>query len=135
MLDAAVLPDGASEVPSLPGSAFSEPALSIACTPLVDETRYWEVPVSIQAAQAFLIANAPSWIPNKASGSAGDATEPTTSLFVSGSVQGPGWNDSDQLVFVVAYLADGSTGIRVDAEVTPPGSSCISVPGAASVPG
>jgi hypothetical protein len=126
MLDAAVLPAGASPIVSLPDAVFSEPGQSIACTPLVDETSYWEIPVTAQAVAAFLVANAPSWIPNTLSGSAGNANGGTTSLIVGDSVRGSGWNPSDQLVFVVADLGSGSAGLRVDAEVVPPGSACLS---------
>lgn len=129
MLDAVIVPMGASQTASLPGTVFTEPGESIACTPLVDETTYWEASgTPAQAAAAFLAADAPSWIPNKLNGSGGDVSGGTTTYFVVGdSVLGPGWNGDDRLVFVIADLGNGSTGIRGDAEVIPPGSACLSM--------
>jgi hypothetical protein len=110
----------------LPGFVFSVPGQEPACTPLVDKTSYWETSGSLQAVAAYLVANAPSWIQNEGSGGGGNVGEGTTYSIVFDTVRGSGWNSGDQLVFVIADLTDGSVGIRVDAEVIPPGSACIS---------
>src|SRR5262249_45115999 len=44
MLDAAVVPPGSVQVIFLPGAVFAQPSQEPACTPLIDQTRYWMVP-------------------------------------------------------------------------------------------
>ena len=123
MLDAAIIPPGAVQVPSLPGSVFAQPFQHPACTPLVDEARYWEVPGNPQDIASFLKAHTPSWIPNSGSGSGGPSSKPTF-YGVFDVPRAKGWSSSAQLDFTVAALRGRTTGIRADAEVIPPRSSC-----------
>jgi hypothetical protein len=45
MLDAAVVPPGSVPVLFLPGAVFAQPSEEPACAPLIDQVRYWIVPV------------------------------------------------------------------------------------------
>lgn len=130
MLDAAIIPPGAVQVPSLPGSVFAQPFQHPACTPLVDEARYWKVPGNPRNIASFLKVHAPSWIPNSGSGSGGPSGKPTF-YGVFDVPRAKGWSSSAQLDFTVAALRGGATGIRADAEVIPPRSSCARSGGAA----
>jgi len=132
MLDAAILPSGAQEVASLPGSIFAQPSLQPGCDPLVDETLYWQVSGAPQDVASFLAAHAQSWMSSPGSGQGGNVNGGPTSYFVFDSPKGTDWNSSDMLDFTVAGLPTGETGIRADAEVVPPGSSGVSAGGPSS---
>ncbi len=125
MLDAAIVPSGAQQVASLPGTAFAQPGQHPACNPLVGETRYWQVSGAPQDVAAFLAAHAPSWITNSGTGQSGNNGENTSYIVFDTPAGDTGWNSSNTLVFTIAALPEG-TGIRADAEVIPPGSSCVS---------
>ena len=95
MLDAVILPSGALQVASMPGSSFAQPSLQPGCDPLIDETRYWQVSDTPQDVASFLAAHAPPWISNAGSGQSGNVNGGPTSYIVFDSPKGPGWDVSD----------------------------------------
>jgi len=124
MLDAAILPAGAAEVAALPGHVFSEPFEEPACHPLTDEVRYWVVPGGPADVAAFLTAHAPWWLPGDGTGSLAGSGGGVISYDVTDTPRSRGRGTSAALVFTVAALSGGVTGIRADAEVVPPGAEC-----------
>jgi hypothetical protein len=134
MLDAAVVPPGAEQVATLPGSVFAQPAEEPACSPLTDKARYWVVPGDPADAAAFLKAHAPSWLPNDGTGWLGTTGGETISYEVMDTPRGKSFGAPAGLDFTIAAISGGMTGIRADAEVVPPGAVCTSA-GAAAGPG
>ena len=124
MLEAVIVPAGAVRVPRLPGTAFAEPSVEPACTPLTDDARYWAVPGSPADVAAFLAAHTPRWLPNDGTGSLVTAAGEPISYTVSDAPQDSGLASAAELNFTVAALPGGLTGIRADAEVPPADAVC-----------
>lgn len=122
LLDAVLVPPASTEVSGLPGKIFSRPTQEPACQPLIDNTRFWEVPGHPQQVANYLYSHTSSWVPNHGGGSQSDGER-----LVNDVPQGPGWSQSkDQLDFVIAALSNGESGIRADGEVVPTYARCIS---------
>jgi hypothetical protein len=123
LIEAATLPVGSTRVNNLPGTEFTKPGISPGCARLVDKARYWKSPGTPATVAVFLKKHPPAWAPTEQTGTSGSGSL-ITSYIVSDSPDMGGWARSDMLVFVVAGLAHGGTGIRVDAEVVPKGAPC-----------
>ncbi len=129
MLDAIIVPFGAVRVPLLPGTAFAQPSVEPACTPLTDDARYWVVPGSPSDVADFLAAHAPRWLPNDGTGSLITAGGERISYTVSDAPRHRSLAPAAELTFTVAALPGGMTGIRADAEVPPADAVCSSSDG------
>jgi hypothetical protein len=125
LLDAAVLPRGAVQVPALPGQVFAQPSEEPACDPLTDAVRYWTVPGGPAQAAAFLQTHAPAGLTNDGTGSLlSTSSGETVSYDVTDAPPGRGFGSPAGLDFTVAALPDGMTGIRADAELVPANANC-----------
>src|SRR5215813_4092213 len=120
MLDAAVVPPGSVQVIFLPGAVFAQPSQEPACTPLIDQTRYWMVPGDPQDIAAFLRAHAPPGIPNNGTGQLSTTGGQPISYDVLDAERGKSGGFPAELDLTVAALGAGVAGIRADAEVVPP---------------
>jgi hypothetical protein len=123
MLDAVIVPAGAVRVARLAESAFAQPSVEPACTPLTDDARYWTVPGSPADVAAFLAAHAPAWLPNDGTGSLTSGGQPV-SYSVDDAPRNSSLASPAELNFTVAALTGGMTGIRADAEVAPADAVC-----------
>jgi hypothetical protein len=139
MVDAVNLPPGATEVSSLEGSNFSEPWTHEACSPLVDQVRFWTVPGAPQAVFTYISNRAPSWIPNQSSANPGPQSSEDY-YGVEGEATAPGWTDEsppydeNELVVTIASTGNGSTGIRADGLAVPATGECSSSGGGSGNP-
>jgi hypothetical protein len=124
MLDAAVVPPGSVPVFFLPGAVFAQPSQEPACTPLIDQARYWVVPGDPQDIAAFLRAHAPAGIPNSGEGELSTADGQTISYDVFDAEPGNSEVSPANLDITVAALGAGMAGIRADAEVVPADATC-----------
>jgi hypothetical protein len=129
MLDAIIVPAGAVRVSGLPGTAFAQPSVEPACSPLTDDVRYWVVPGSPADVAAFLAAHTPRGLPNDATGSLVLAAGQAISYTVSDAPQDSRLASPAELNFTTAALPGGMTGIRADAEVAPADAVCASSDG------
>ena len=124
---------------ALPGQFLGEPFQRPICEPLIDLTRRWVMRGDPAEFAAFLTAHAPSWIPNSGTGEAGQGptASPTSAYGVIDMVRAVSLNGvgSPTLVFTVASIGGGETGIRADAQVLPPNAVCVRAGGPASLPG
>ena len=129
LLDAVVAPPGSARVHTLEGTSFAEPFYSLDCRPgLVDRTRYFIVASNAYEVALYLDSHMPSWIVS--SGGIGRASQRgvVETYGVQATPVGRGWDSHDELVFDVAPLGNGQTGVRADAQVLPPGTGCTSDP-------
>ena len=124
MLAAAIVPAGAVQVPFLPGSVFVQPSEQPACSPLIDEARYWVVAGDPAGVAAFLKAHPPSGLVNAGTGWLGSTGGQTISYEVADAPRGTSFGAPAGLDFTVAALPGGLTGIRADAELVPPDAGC-----------
>jgi hypothetical protein len=124
MLDAAIVPPGSVQVFSLPGGVFAQPSQQPACTPLIDQTRYWMVPGDPQHIASFLREHPPPGIPNNGAGWLSTAGGQTISYDVTDAERGNNAGSPAELDFTVAALGAGMAGIRADAEVVADGATC-----------
>jgi hypothetical protein len=88
MLDAVIVPRGAVQVSSLPGSVFAQPSGEPACTPLTDQVRYWVVRGDPAGVAAFLKARTPSQLSNVGTGWLGTTGGETISCEVMDAPRG-----------------------------------------------
>jgi hypothetical protein len=127
MLEAVVVPPGSDHVRYLPGAALDQPSQYPACSPLVDESRLWQVAGDPQSVVSYLRTHPPAGIPYDISEQEGVLSSPMFTL--AGQPNGPGWNSPDdayELVLTIAAVGSDRTGIRADGEVVPPGAACTS---------
>jgi hypothetical protein len=124
MLDAAIVPAGAVRVSRLPGSAFARPSVEPACTPLTDDTRYWQVAGNAGDVAAFLAAHTPRWLPNDGTGLLVTSGREPISYSVTDAPHERGPASAAELSFTVAALPGGMAGIRADAEVPGADATC-----------
>jgi len=134
MLDAAVVPPGSVQVIFLPGAVFAQPSQEPACTPLIDQTRYWMVPGDPQDIAAFLRAHAPPGIPNNGTGQLSTTGGQPISYDVLDAERGKSGGFPAELDLTVAALGAGTAGIRADAEVVPADATCTYSGGPAPLP-
>lgn len=134
MLDAAVVPPGSVPVFFLPGAVFARPSQEPACTPLIDQARYWMVPGDPQEIAAFLRAHAPPGFPNSGEGQLSTASGQAISYDVFDAERGTSEGPPAELDITVAALGAGTAGIRADAEVVPAGATCSYSGGPAPAP-
>ena len=133
MLYAIVVPPGSLQVSFLPGDVFAQPSQEPACTPLIDQARYWMVPGDPQDIAAFLRAHAPPGIPYGGEGQLITAGGQTISYDVIDAERGNSGGSPAKLDITVAALGAGMAGIRADAEVVPAGATCSYAGGPAPV--
>jgi hypothetical protein len=124
MLDAAIVPPGSVQIFSLPGGVFAQPSQQPACTPMIDQTRYWMVPGDPQHIASFLREHPPPGIPNSGAGRLSTAEGQTISNDVTDAERGNSSGSPAELDFTVAALGTGMAGIRADAEVVADGATC-----------
>jgi hypothetical protein len=124
MLDAAIVPAGATRVSALAGSAFAQPSEEPACTPLTDDVRYWKVPGSAADVAAFLAAHTPDWLTKDGTGSLVASGGEQISFSISDAPKDARLARAAELDLTVAALPGGMTGIRADAEVPAANATC-----------
>jgi hypothetical protein len=122
MLASVVVPPGAHRATAGQAPALEHPATWSACTPLIDQVRFWIVPEPAAQVQQFLQSH-PSG-PMTVDGHGFNSTAGgVTGYMVTDAVSGP-HSQTDQLVFAVGVLSADTAAIRADAEVIPPGAIC-----------
>lgn len=134
MLDALILPSGASRVSPLGGPDFSSPFQEPACQPLSDASGYWTVPGTMAEVYTYLRAHAPTWIPWTNYGTPGPAPNPSSNGYgVAGNPTTPGYQAGDELVAEIYQITSELTGVRADGLALPPDASCTNSGGPAGV--
>ncbi|MGH3471671.1 MAG: hypothetical protein ACRDPG_06465 [Nocardioidaceae bacterium] len=112
----AQIPPGAARDPAPPPTVarrLASPALGLpAVTSLVDEIRYWRVPLPLTRALRWLERHAPTGLrlDGSSTGSADDGLEYAATV--------PRWSSATDLDVAVASRGDGSSEIRTDGLVT-----------------
>jgi hypothetical protein len=118
------VPPGERPVSHLTAALLQHPASSIGCTPLVDKARFMVISGTLQSVSTFLRRHHPErWAVQGSGGSVEGATGKTSyDVIYVPSVTAA----ATQRELVVTYAAEGrgKVGIRVDAEVVPPGARC-----------
>jgi hypothetical protein len=118
------LPPGHRTVSRLTSALPQHPASSIGCMPLVDKARVMVVRGTLQSVSTFLKRHHPErWTVQGSGGSVDGSTGNTSRDLIYVPL---GTSAARQPELVVTYAADGKgrVGIRVDAEVVPPGARC-----------
>jgi hypothetical protein len=119
------IPPGGRPVSHLAPDLLLHPASSIGCTPVIDKARFIVVNGTLQTVTSFLRSHHPQrWIVqgfgSSADGKTGKGSSDVTYAPLAKA-------EAVQPELVVTYAGDGigRVGIRVDAEVVPPGARCV----------
>jgi hypothetical protein len=111
-----VLPAGAVSSPASPNTLLTNPFSSFGGDRVIDETRWWRLPLMPPAAATFFQSHAMSGLRFSGTGTSGIAGNPTTAYAVmfNGTRTSKAYS---QLTLQVKIVADGlGSAIRVDAE-------------------
>jgi len=126
LLAAIDLPPGSTHISELSESVFRQPAMGpAACQPTYDKVAYFQAAGSPQAVQDYIASHLPNFLGHPASGQTGGPDE-TTVYFVYALPTVVSPYVAEDLGFSVAAKGTDKVGIRVDAEVAPPGATCAS---------
>ena len=115
------LPPGDRPVSHLTSELLTHPASSIGCTPLVDKARLMVVSGTLQSVSTFLKRHHPQRWTVQGSGGSVDGSTGNASRDVIYVPLGTAAAPQPELVVTYAVDGKGKVGIRVDAEVVPPG--------------
>ena len=138
MVDALTLPAGSQSVPAPGGTDFSAAMQSPACTPLVYDTRFWIVPLTVVQTWHYIQSHAPSWIPFTMgaeppsyapplpNGQAYPSSNYPIEFGEAGIPNRPGYSGDDELDVSIASTPDGRTAVRADGEAAPADATCTS---------
>ena len=125
MLSAIVLPPDTHQVVRLNQSALRQPAQSVGCVPLVDESRFWVARGSVSEVVSYLRAHPETGRRTAESGSLNGGQLEWVAEVPTG---GPAKNQST-LVVTISSVSTAEVGIRADAQVVPLGAECVSAGG------
>lgn len=135
LLNEVPLPPGHRLVSHLTSALLQHPASSIGCTPLVDKARLMVVSGTLGSVSTFLRSRHPQrWTVQGSGGSVdGNMGKASRDVIYVPLVTAT----APQPEMVVTYAVDGKgkVGIRVDAEVVPPGARCTTSGGSPAATG
>lgn len=129
LLVKAPVPPGASRVADLPGKAFDQPAMEPACRPIDVRTAFWTSDLGGPDVVDYVRSHQGLDLQVSGSGTVTDhGTTRSWSVVLNPVAEASGGQETPaqvpMVVYQVAPLGSG-TGIRIDAEVVPSGSSCV----------